>query len=129
MAYALDTNCLVRWLVRDHPEHAERIDTVLKKQRVQVADMAIAELVWVLKSYYELSEKLIAESVDKVITHESINCNRALFKKVLEDYGTSPKVSFVDLCLTHYAQLSGAHKILTFDKTLAKRFPKLVELG
>lgn len=126
--YALDTNCLIRWLVRDHEQHVRVIDEILDYHRVHVADMAIAELAWVLKSIYELDDTSIIESIEKVITHENINCNRALFNRVLVDFAKSPKVSFVDVCLAHYAGLSEA-TLLTFDKTLAKKLPKITKLA
>lgn len=131
MAYALDTNCLLRWVLDDNEDQAKRIDELLSRssQALQVADMALAEMVWVLKSVYHFDDPAVADFLETVIENKKINCNRVLFQKVLEDYHGTPKVSFVYLCLTHYAQLSGAKKLLTFDKTLAKRFPKLVELA
>lgn len=128
MAHALDTNCLLRWLVRDVPAQAAAVDAILERERVHVADMAIAETVWVMKSYYHISNETIAMSIAKIVEHDKINCNRALFGQVLNHLGSSPKVSFVDTCLAFYAGLNGA-KLLTFDKTLAKKFPRLVKLA
>jgi len=128
MAHAIDTNCLLRWLVRDVPEQVAIIDDILKRERVHVADMAIAETVWVLKRYYGTSDETIAQAVAKIVEHPNINCNGALFGQVLNHMNSSPKVSFVDTCLAFYAGLGDA-KLLTFDKTLAKKFPRLVKVA
>jgi len=128
MALALDTNCLLRWLVRDVPEQTAVIDDLLKRERVHVADLAIAETVWMMKRYYHISDETIAISIARIIQHDKINCNRTLFNNVLGDMNTSPKVSFVDTCLAHYAQL-GEAKLLTFDDTLAKKFPRMTKLA
>lgn len=129
MAHALDTNCILRWLLWDVPEQAQKVENALNRRpNVQIADVAIAETVWVLKSVFEFDDMLIGKMVEKLITHENINCNRVLFNRVLEDFVKSPKASFVDMCLAHYAGLQDA-KLLTFDKTLAKKLPKLVQLA
>lgn len=129
-ALALDTNCVLRWLLRDNIQQADIVEHHLKtaKSRLYVADMTFAEIVWVLKSYYQFEDRLIEGFMRKIVEHDKINCNRELFSKVLDHLTTRPKVSFVDTCLVFYAGLSDA-KLLTFDKTLAKKFPRLTHLA
>lgn len=130
MALALDTNCLLRWLLQDNQPQAALVEHYLKTSNAQlhVADMAFAEVVWVLSSTYKFSDAMVEGFVRKIVEHNKINCNRALFNQVLDHMNTSPKVSFVDTCLAFYAGLADA-KLLTFDKTLAKKFPRLVKLA
>lgn len=129
MALALDANCLLRWLLQDNPRQAAVVTRYLTEPtRLHVADMAFAEVAWVLKSVYGFDDDLIEGLLRKVVEHNKINCNGALFGQVLNHMNTKPKVSFVDTCLTFYAGLSDA-KLLTFDKTLAKKFPRLVKLA
>lgn len=130
MALALDTNCLLRWLLQDNQPQANIVGTYLKdsKTKLHVADMAFAEAVWVLKKFYKFDDELIEGFMRKIVEHDKINCNRALFGQVLDHMNTSPKVSFVDTCLVFYAGLADA-KLLSFDKTLAKKFPRLVKLA
>ncbi|TAH35682.1 hypothetical protein EYC59_01850 [Candidatus Saccharibacteria bacterium] len=127
---ALDCNCVLRWLLRDNTAQADIVDHHLRtsKARLHIADMAFAEVVWVLGSYYKFDDQLIEGFMRKLVEHEKINCNRVLFGKVLGHMTTSPKVSFVDTCLAFYAGLSDA-TLLTFDRTLAKKFPRLVSLA
>lgn len=127
---ALDTNCVLRWLLRDNPQQADEIEHYLRtmKTRLHVADIVFAEVVWVLKSYYEFDDALIEGFMRKVVEHNNINCNRELFNNVLEHMNTRPKVSFVDTCLVWYAGI-GEARLLTFDKTLARKFPRLTQLA
>lgn len=127
---ALDTNCILRWLLRDNIEQADIVEYHLKnaKGRLHIADMVLAEVVWVLSSFYKLDDALIEGFLRKVVEHDKISCNRDLFRKVLDHMTTQPKVSFVDTCLVFYANL-GDVKLLTFDKTLAKKFPRLTMSG
>lgn len=129
MALALDTNCVLRWLLQDNKDQANVVAQYLETSpsKLHVADMVFAEAVWVLKKFYEFDDELIEGFMRKLVEHDKINCNRALFGQVLDHINTSPKVSFVDTCLVFYAGLGDA-KLLTFDKTLAKKFPRLTKL-
>lgn len=127
---ALDTNCVLRWLLRDNTAQADVVDHHLKaaKARLHVSDMVFAEVVWVLRSYYEFDDGLIEGFMRKITEHDKINCNRELFGRVLDHMNTCPKVSFVDTCLVFYAQLSET-SLLTFDQKLVKKFPRLTRLA
>lgn len=130
MALALDTNCLLRWLLEDNKAQAAIVEKHLasSQRQLHVADMALAEVVWVLSSTYGFPDVLVEGFVRKIVEQKKITCNRVLFNQVLEHLNTSPKVSFVETCLAFYAGLSNA-QLLTFDKTLAKKFPRLVQLA
>lgn len=130
MTLALDTNCVLRWLLQDNKQQASVVAHHLEtsKAKLHVADMVFAEVVWVLKRFYEFDDELIEGFMRKLVEHDRINCNRALFTQVLDHMNRSPKVSFVDTCLVFYASL-GDTKLLTFDKTLAKKFPRLAKLA
>ena len=124
-----DTNCLLRLLLRDLPEQAEQVEQALKSNSVvHVSDAAIIEMVFVLEKRYMVDRDMIAERVKLLMSIHKINCNRALLTQVVKDYVLAPKVSFIDVCLAHYASFDNA-KLLTFDKTLAKKLPKLVKLA
>ncbi len=127
MTVAIDTNCLLRWLLGDVPEQAALVDQFMQNQDnfVHVADLAVAELVWVLQSVYELTRPEIAELVTLITSNSRINCNRQLFEVVLPVYLEHPGVSFVGACLASYVTLSEAEKLLTFDKKLVRTLPLL----
>ncbi len=128
MTYALDTNCLVRWLLFDVADQAQRVEDVLNnsQNKLHVADATVIEISWVLSKVYEFDNIDVARFIRKVITHSNISCNAAFIGRVLTDYELSPKVSFADVYLAHSAARQDA-KLLSFDKTLAKKLSKIVE--
>lgn len=130
MAYHLDTNCVLRWLLNDNPRQARVVTDYLRtsKTKLQVTDLVFAEVAWVLKSVHDLDDIIIEGFLRKIVENNDLSCDRQLLNRVLDELNASPKVSFVDLYLAHYAGFSG-NKLLTFDKTLAKKLPKLVKLA
>lgn len=121
---SFDANLLLRWILQDVPEQAALVIEILKDPRVKevhIADMAIAEVVWILNSPrvgYKRAE--VAEILDILFKHPKVNYNRALMEKVLPFYVSHPAISFVDACLAGYAEL-GSTQLLTFDRKLSRQ--------
>lgn len=126
-----DTNLLLRWILQDVAEQAEQVVAILKDSKVKeihIADMAWAEVVWILSSSrIRYSRKEVVEIADIILKHPKINCNRELLATVFPFYITHPAISFVDACLAGYAELNQT-QLLTFDKKLSRqsRHAKLV---
>jgi len=118
---SLDTNALLRLLLNDIVEQHNAIKKLLHEANGQlaVADIAVAELVFVLERHYDFSRKQVAEAITGLMLLREINCNRALFEKVLPLYVNHPALSFEDCCLSAYAVLGHAEPLWTFDKKLA----------
>jgi predicted nucleic acid-binding protein len=58
----VDTNILVRHLTGDPPELAERATRFLAEaQQLLLADLVVAEMVYVLESYYEVQRERVAK--------------------------------------------------------------------
>lgn len=126
---SLDTNILLRIVVGDVPEQTELITKLFTETTVlQVADIVIFEMVFVLDRVYQFSKEDIIESVYTIIRHKKINCNRELFENALTLYKESTKLSFVDCTLPNYAVLNNACPLYTFDQALAKANPETVHL-
>lgn len=121
---SLDTNCLLRWVLQDLPEQASAIDRLLAGPTTcHVADMALLEFVFALEKLYGCPRGVIADNLIAIATHPSINCNKPLLDRCLPWYTANPSLSFVDCCLTAYAELNDAAPLLTFDRALAKKLP------
>lgn len=129
---SLDTNALLRLLLNDIPEQRTAVKNLLGQATNQfaIADTVIIELVFALDRYYGFSRLQITEAVDGLMKLSDINCNRALFEKVLPLYIDHAGLSFEDCCLAIYAQLNDAEPLWTFDKKLANQAPtaKLISL-
>ena len=120
---SLDTNVILRLVLRDVPEQCLKIQDLLMRMyiRYDVADLAITEAVYVMQSFYSLSREEIVDGVRKLLWFPEIKYNRELFKRALPVYLDNPAMSFNDCCLAVYAELNEAEPLWTFDKAFAKR--------
>jgi len=129
---SLDTNALLRLLLNDVVEQHEAVKKLLRAttNQLAVADIAIIELVFVLKRHYGFSRKQVTEAITGLMLLREINCNRTLFEKALSVYVSQSALSFEDCCLSTYAMLNQAEPLWTFDKKLASQMAsvKLIEV-
>lgn len=123
LAGSLDANVLLRLLLNDIPAQHSAVVGLIQKAKGQfaVADTAVIETVFVLGRNYSFSRTAIAEAVEGLISLPEINCNRALFEKVLPLFIKNPGLSFEDCCLVVYARLNNAEPLWTFDRKLARQ--------
>ncbi len=127
---SLDTNVLVRLVVGDVPAHTKLVEKLMAEAvKLDVADIVIFELVFVLEKLYFFSRADIVESLSAIIRNKKINCNRKLFESMLLMYLEHPKLSFVDCTLPVYARLNKAEPLFTFDQKLAKSYDNVTLLA
>ena len=119
---ALDTNVLVRYLVRDDPQQAERarrlLQTELTAEKPGIIGLAtMIELAWVLVQVYKLSSARLREIVAELIAspqlviEEAALIERALALE-LRDLG--------DAIIHEAGKAAGCSKTLTFDRRFAR---------
>jgi predicted nucleic-acid-binding protein len=70
--YLLDTNVLLRFLLDDHPELSRAAARLFQQAADEkclliLADLCIAEAVWVLTSYYKIERQKVADSLAKLL--------------------------------------------------------------
>ena len=106
MTALVDTNLLVRYLVDDDPRKSVAVEKLLRQtsQKLVLLDIAFAEIVWVLQSYYGLSKGEITEKLSALLAVKSIQTNRTLLHKTLEYFANTP-LNFVDAYQAAYASL------------------------
>jgi predicted nucleic-acid-binding protein len=124
---ALDTNVLVRFLVRDDEKQAQAVYARFKqaeavRESLFVPLLVVLETVWVLESAYEKSRKDILAAFDELKSMSILEFEKA---QVLEDFlseaARSP-VDLPDLLIALAARSCGCGGAITFDKKAAK-FP------
>jgi uncharacterized protein len=112
---SLDTNILVRLVVGDVPTQTKLVEKLIADStKLDVADIVIFELVFVLEKLYFFSRPDVASSVSAIIRNKKINSNRKLFESMF----TMPE----------YARLNKAEPLFTFDQKLAKSYDNTVTL-
>ena len=124
MISSLDTSIIVRLCTADSAAHLTAANKLLQSaSQVAIADAAIIETEHVLRTWYAYDRERIIDTFAALLWQDNINCNRTLFDKALHYYKQYPSESFVDCCLTVYAELDQTTPLLTFDKNLAKHLP------
>jgi predicted nucleic-acid-binding protein len=118
---ALDTNVLVRFLVRDDKRQAETIYRVFKKAESDrevffVPLLVVLETVWVLESVYEIPRQEILDSVNELILMPILKFETQPAILNFISSARETKMDLSDLLIAHSAKFSGCECVLTFDK-------------
>ena len=121
--FALDTNVLVRLVVRDDPDQLARVEALLEAAAAAgeppvVTDVVLCEAVWVLRSVYRLSRDQLVGVVDTLLraTHLSFP-TRAELRTALGAYATG-RGDFADYVIRERALAAGCTAVVTFDRAL-----------
>ena len=119
MVKVIDTNLILRYLL-DDPE-APKIEKLLKsKNKYLLSDVILAEIVWVLDSYYEWDRSKIVESLVLLIRLPSIMCNKFLLTETLTILKDRPKFDFADAYSVALMRSSKIKDIYSFDRDFDK---------
>ena len=118
---ALDTNVLVRFLVRDDERQAETIYRVFKKAESDrevffVPLLVVLETVWVLESVYKIPRQEILDSVNELILMPILKFETQPAILNFISSARETKMDLSDLLIAHSAKFSGCECVLTFDK-------------
>jgi predicted nucleic-acid-binding protein len=117
---AVDTNVVVRLVVRDDPEQielAERFTSV----GAWVSHLVLVESIWVLDAVYERTAEQIATAVDMLLNHETLTLQDAdVVTSALEQFRKRPPLGFSDCLVLETARKAGHLPLGTFDRDLAK---------
>lgn len=112
---AVDTNVLVRAVMRDDPAQADIAAQVLTEaQLVAVALPCLCEFVWVLLRVYGLPPSDAAAALRALLAAANVEVNRPAVEaglKVLDAGG-----DFADGVIAHEGQWLGGETFLSFDK-------------
>ena len=121
---ALDTNVLVRYLVRDDAEQAEAARALLESLTADrpgyVCREVAVELVWVLEQAYGYSRDQIATVLEELVATEGLvieaadDVARAAFRYRIGGTG------FSDMMIVLAAERATALPLYTFDQKAAR---------
>ena len=110
---------LIRHLTGDPPEMAARATAALAAaQELLLADLIVAECVYVLESFYEVERERVAELMRAAIALPSIKTiDRTSLLRALEVYEVD-RLDFAEAYLVAQAEATGVGKVLSFDGTI-----------
>jgi predicted nucleic acid-binding protein len=115
----IDTNVIIRHLTGDPPEMARRATAALASgERLLLADLVVAECVYVLESFYGVPRARVAELIRAAIalpTIETVDPTSLL--RSLEVYELD-RLDFAEAYLVAQAEATGVYEILSFNRTI-----------
>ncbi|MCD8511230.1 MAG: type II toxin-antitoxin system VapC family toxin [Bacillus sp. (in: Bacteria)] len=120
----VDTNVLIRLLVKDDPGKFETIVKLVEKVEkneltLVIPTVTLAECCWLLKSYYKLEKKLISEYLIDILQSENVEAEEDIVIDALILYAEK-NVDFADALIS--CKTNHSVDVLTWDK---KDFKKL----
>lgn len=119
----IDTNVLVRHLTGDPPAMARRATRFLAAAtpgELLLADLALAEVVYVLESVYDLERPAVAEAARAIVTFPAIAVDDPqLLLRAVEVY-ENDRLDFAEAYLVASAERSGVRAVASFDKTVRR---------
>ncbi len=122
---ALDTNVLVRFLVRDDERQARIVLARFRRaesgrERLWVPLVVTLELLWVLDSAYDFDRDEILDALAR-LRHMAILAFEAedVVDRTLAG-GRGARMDLADLVIGHAARAQGSDTTLTFDRRAAR---------
>jgi predicted nucleic-acid-binding protein len=117
---AVDTNVLVRLIVRDSPEQV-RIAESFTAGGAWVSHLVLAEAMWVLDAMYDRTADQIASAIEMLLNHKNLTIQDIeVVTSALEHFRKRPALGFSDCLVLEIARKAGHLPLGTFDRDLAK---------
>ena len=118
--HAIDTNVLVRLLVRDDPRQLDVAEKFVVKG-TWVSHVVLVETLWVLDAVYERSAEQIGTAVERLLAHADLTLQDAdVVAAALGQFRAKPALGFSDCLVLEIARKAGHLPLGTFDRQLGK---------
>ncbi len=121
---SIDTNVLIRYLVRDHVEQAEAARILLEGLAPErpgfLCREVVVETVWVLERAYRFTRVQIAEALVELLSTDSLVIEAADDVAHAAFRYRQGGVGFSDLMILAAGQRYGYSPLYTFDRALAR---------
>jgi predicted nucleic-acid-binding protein len=116
----VDTNLLVRLLVRDDPAQVLLAEAFVAGG-AWVSHLVLAETVWVLDAVHERTQAQVAAAIELLLNHEHFAVQDSeVVAQALAQFRTRPAIGFSDCMVLEIARKAGHLPLGTFDRALAK---------
>ena len=117
----IDTNLLVSFLTDDDPVKAGEVKRLLLKAeegavRLLIPSVVIAELVWVLQSFYRLDRSEIVPLLNAIVHTRGVEVGDRLVVSEAIGIYRDGTIDFIDAWIVAYARQAGVRSVYTFDR-------------
>ena len=119
----IDTNVLVRFIVRDDPSQTPRADNLLDNLTHEnpgfISSVVLAEIVWVLQSNYGMPKNELVLCIERLLQSRSLLLeNEPVVRQALDVFSNS-NADFADCHIERTCSCAGCSRTVTFDKLAA----------
>jgi len=117
----VDTNVFLRFLLNDDPEKADACEMLFRRaiegeESLFTTEMVMAEIVWVLESYYELSKSDIRDKLEKILNTQNLDCpNREIIINALAAY-EEKNIDYIDAYNASILKMKGIDEVYSYDR-------------
>ena len=117
----LDANVFIRYFTNDDPAKADRVERLLDlaakgKEKLMTTEMVIAEVIWVLESFYKLENSVIGPMIKAILATPGLEViNGALVGKAVDTY-MAANIDFIDGYIVAVMEHQRVDEIFSYDK-------------
>lgn len=122
---AVDTNILVRLLVKDDEAQTRTVASLFKRlsataETAYVSDVVLCEVVWVLQACYKLGRKQIAGALSQLLAARQLKFDSSdRLSRALASFEKG-RGDLADYVIREHARSGDCDCVVTFDKALHK---------
>ena len=120
---ALDSNVLLRYLLKDDPQQARKAKGLIDRldrggEQAHVSDVVLCEVVWVLAKTHDYRRARIGAVLRQLLAARQLTFDsRDRLLRALQAF-TSGKGGFADYVIREHAREAGCDTVRTFDRDL-----------
>ena len=121
MSIAVDTNVLIRLLIRDDEKQYAAARAVVNQasasgEPILILLMVVLEVEWVLRSRYKLDKASVAQAFTQLLESQDVHIeSAATLEEALCVWAQHPRADFTDCLLASRAASLGRTQFATFD--------------
>ena len=128
-----DTNVFLHYLTSDVPEQAAAVERLLQRAAkgsvaLHTSVLVIAEMVWTLESYYELSRPEIRDKVLAMLNTAGLTVENSDLVAQAVSLFAELNVDFVDAYNALWMPAHGLDQVVTSDTRHFSRLPRIAAL-
>lgn len=126
MRLFLETSVIIRFLLGDHPTQSPQAKRIIQKAQGKeielfTNELVLAELTWVLKSFYKLPKEEIIKHLRSILSFSELKIdNRKVVEDAMEIFVTKNMDFFTDAYFAATVKCNNFDAILSFDHDFDK---------
>jgi predicted nucleic-acid-binding protein len=118
---AIDTNVLIRFLIKDDPQQAEIVYRLFKnvessKEKLFLPITVVLETIWVLESAYKIPRQEISDAIGELLLMPMLQFESQSAIVGFVNTAKETEIDLSDILIAHSALFAGCECTLTFDK-------------